>query len=188
MGKYLAGGVLALGWTMTALFLAPTLGRPIILIYVLLFIFVGFFREIRAVLLTGFTAALGYIFLLFYYPYKEIFVPALDLSLLFASLVVVSFITKNLQNHYLSLLDTQDEIEKARASLEGEVGKRTKELRDLAGSLDEQVRERTKELQGKVEELERFHKLAVGRELRMVGLKEEIEEFKKQLEKSKPST
>jgi len=188
LGKYLAGGALSLGWTLTALFLAPSLGRPIILVYALLFMLVGFFREIKAVLLTGLIAILGYVFLFFSYPHKEILVPTLDLSLLFASLVVVSFITKNLQNHYLSLLDTQDEIEKARASLEGEVGKRTKELRDLAGSLDEQVRERTKELQGKVEELERFHKLAVGRELRMVGLKEEIEEFKKQLEKSKPST
>jgi len=45
--------------------------------------------------------------------------------------------------------------------------------------LEEQVKERTKELQEKVEELERFHRLAVGRELKMIELKKEIEKLKK---------
>ena len=47
--------------------------------------------------------------------------------------------------------------------------------------LEDAVKERTKQLQAKIEELERFNKLAVGRELRMVELKKEIEKLKEQL-------
>ncbi len=75
------------------------------------------------------------------------------------------------------------ELEEARASLEIKVEARTKELKELTESLDEQVKERTKELQGKVEELEKFHRLAVGRELKMIALKEEIKRLKQKGEK-----
>lgn len=44
-----------------------------------------------------------------------------------------------------------------------------------------EVAERTRELQIKVLELEKFNKVAVGRELKMVELKEEIAQLKKQL-------
>ena len=40
--------------------------------------------------------------------------------------------------------------------------------------LQEEVNKKTQELQEKVEELESFHKIAVGRELKMIELKEEI--------------
>ncbi len=52
------------------------------------------------------------------------------------------------------------------------------ELKKLQEKLEEKVSERTKELQAKVEELEKFHQLAVGRELRIVELKEEIKKLK----------
>ena len=77
------------------------------------------------------------------------------------------------------------ELEEAKTVLEIKVEARTKELKELAESLDEQVKERTKELQERVEELERFHKLTVGRELKMIELKEEIDRLKKELEKFK---
>lgn len=80
------------------------------------------------------------------------------------------------------------ELEGARAGLEVKVEARTKELRELTENLDEQVKEKTQKLQGKVEELEKFNKLAVGREFKMIGLKEEIKKLKEELEKSTPST
>lgn len=45
--------------------------------------------------------------------------------------------------------------------------------------MEEKVKERTRELNEKVEELEKFQKLAVGRELKMIELKEEINKLKK---------
>ncbi len=51
--------------------------------------------------------------------------------------------------------------------------------------LEEQVERKTQELQEKVEELEKFHKIAVGRELKMIELKEEIQRLKEELERSK---
>ncbi len=53
------------------------------------------------------------------------------------------------------------------------------ELKKLQEELEEKVKERTKDLQEKIEELEKFNKLAVGRELKMLELKEEIEKLKK---------
>jgi hypothetical protein len=77
------------------------------------------------------------------------------------------------------------ELEEAKTVLEIKVDARTKELRELAESLDRQVKERTKELQEKMEELEKFNRLAVGRELKMIELKEEIKKLKEELEKYK---
>jgi len=81
-------------------------------------------------------------------------------------------------------------LEESKTVLEIKVAARTKELRELAESLEEKVKERTKELQEKtiklqkkVAELEEFHRLTVGRELKMIELKQEIERLKKELEK-----
>lgn len=53
------------------------------------------------------------------------------------------------------------------------------ELKKLQTELAEKVKDRTKELQKRIEELEKFRKAAVGRELKMIELKKEITLFKK---------
>jgi PAS domain S-box-containing protein len=59
------------------------------------------------------------------------------------------------------------------------------ELKKLQWQLEQKVEERTKQLREKIDELERFNQLAVGRELKMVELKQEIENLRSQLEKIK---
>jgi PAS domain S-box-containing protein len=59
------------------------------------------------------------------------------------------------------------------------------EIKALQESLEEKVRERTKELQEKIRELEKFQKLVVGRELKMIELKKEIKNLKEELKKMK---
>ncbi|MDI6592133.1 MAG: hypothetical protein QME61_04390, partial [Patescibacteria group bacterium] len=76
-------------------------------------------------------------------------------------------------------------LEEAKKVLEIRVEARTRELRELVEQREEIIKERTKELRKKIEELERFQKLAVGRELKMIELKEEIERLKGELEKYK---
>lgn len=72
---------------------------------------------------------------------------------------------------------------RSREGLEVEVASRTKKLRELANSLDEQVQTRTKELQDRIDELERFHRLTVGRELKMIELKKNLDKAKKRLDR-----
>lgn len=68
----------------------------------------------------------------------------------------------------------------AKDVLEIKVEARTKELEDLAKDLESQVAQRTNELEKKIGELEKTNKLMVGRELKMIELKREIKNLKKQ--------
>jgi len=56
-------------------------------------------------------------------------------------------------------------------------------LKKIQKEMEEKIKLRTRDLREKVEELERFHKIAVGRELKMIELKEEIEKLKEELKK-----
>ena len=76
-------------------------------------------------------------------------------------------------------------LEESETVLKIKVKARTRELEELAQSLEERVKERTKELQERVNELERFHRLTVGRELKMIELKEEIKRLKAQIRELK---
>lgn len=73
------------------------------------------------------------------------------------------------------------EAEEARKILEVRVQARTKELQKLTQEQEEVIEARTKELQKKIAELERFQKLTVGRELKMVELKRELKGLKEKL-------
>lgn len=79
------------------------------------------------------------------------------------------------------LKESQAALEEAKTVLEIKVQARTRELRELTESLEEQVKERTRELQERMTALERFHRVAVGRELKMIELKKEIKKLKEKL-------
>lgn len=76
----------------------------------------------------------------------------------------------------------QAQLEQSNDILEEKVAQRTRDLAELNNSLEEKIKERTADLQKNIEELEKFHKLTTGRELRMIELKQEIKELKKKLE------
>jgi hypothetical protein len=186
--KYLAAISLLAITTAIILFLSPTYvihGRSFFLSYVFIFIIISFFRDLKVVLFTGLITILNYFYLLFNYPHQKVIIPTIDLPLLFLTFLMFGLISQSLQRYYINLLDAQEDAEMARTTLEIKVEARTKELKELSENLEEQVKVRTKELQEKIEELERFHGLAVGRELKMISLKEEIEKLKKELEKYK---
>jgi len=100
-------------------------------------------------------------------------------------LIILKRTDKSLVERYLALEKSQTEIEEAKQLLEIKVKARTKELQELAAGLEEKVKERTEELQEKVNEMGRFQKLTVGREIKMVELKKEIERLKEEIKKPK---
>jgi hypothetical protein len=87
------------------------------------------------------------------------------------------------KNRELSLLKAL--LEEAKTVLEIKVRARTHELKELVENQEKIIQEKTKELQEKIDELERFRKIAVGRELKMVELKEKVKELEKELENIK---
>ncbi|OGZ17614.1 MAG: hypothetical protein A2Z78_00470 [Candidatus Nealsonbacteria bacterium RBG_13_36_15] len=81
-------------------------------------------------------------------------------------------------------------LEEARMSLGIRVRARTRELWEERRGLEKKVQERTGELEEerknldkRISELEKFHKVAVGRELKMRELKRENKEFKEKISK-----
>jgi len=106
-------------------------------------------------------------------------------------LIWLHFILKKadeeLLKRYYTIKNQSQKLNEAKISLEIRIQARTRELQELAQKLEEQVRERTKELQNKIRELEKFQKITVGRELKMIELKKEIEKLKEELEKYKPT-
>jgi len=132
-------------------------------------------------------------------PHRETFGPSLGfyrdptyiVIQILALIAIFFFIAENygsfseaFRKKARELVESHKEIEEARNVLEIKVAARTMELKDLAESLEGQVKQRTKELQEKMEELGKFNKLAVGRELKMIELKEEIKKLKEELEKT----
>ena len=79
------------------------------------------------------------------------------------------------------LTDLYTKVKKSEFSLEEKIKDRTKELEDIKATLEMRIHEKTSELQGRLNDLEKFRRLTVGRELRMVELKEEIENLKNRL-------
>lgn len=79
-------------------------------------------------------------------------------------------------------------LDEEKATLSIKVEARTRELKELTESLEGRIVERTRELQSKIDELEKFQRLTVRRELKMVELKKEIKKLKEELEKYKPRT
>ncbi len=83
----------------------------------------------------------------------------------------------------------EEELRRYREHLEELVEERTAELTEANERLRAEIAERKRveeALALRVEELERFHRLTVGRELRMIELKRRINELAEELGKEPP--
>jgi PAS domain S-box-containing protein len=58
-------------------------------------------------------------------------------------------------------------------------------LKRIQKEMEEEIKLKTKDLREKIIELEKFQKIAIGRELKMIELKEEIKKLREELEKLK---
>jgi len=120
---------------------------------------------------------------------RGIFVIGLIPNLAFLTFLflLITFFANKLKKSVIGLTKKEEELSEAKEVLEIKVKARTQELEQEKVSLEQRVRERTKALQNKINELEKFQNLSVGRELKMVELKEETELLKKELEKLRNS-
>ncbi|MBL7142302.1 MAG: hypothetical protein ISS83_01365 [Candidatus Pacebacteria bacterium] len=90
-------------------------------------------------------------------------------------------LSENLRKKQEKLIKAQEEIEEAKDVLEIKVDARTRELQELTKEQEGTIQERTREIQEKLEDMERFQKLSVGRELKMIELKKEIKRLEEKL-------
>ncbi|MBD3208209.1 MAG: hypothetical protein GF370_02015 [Candidatus Nealsonbacteria bacterium] len=97
--------------------------------------------------------------------------------------VAANLFTGILRSKTMELEETKRKLEEEGKGLEKKVNERTKELEDLAKGLEKKVKERTQKLEKKVEEANKFNKLAIGREMRMIELKKRVQELETKLKK-----
>ncbi|MBI4692144.1 MAG: hypothetical protein HY773_01740 [Candidatus Terrybacteria bacterium] len=187
--KYISAFFLILSLTLPHLIFHRLMEKTVIFSeisfsYILALVFISFWREYKIVLLAGAFSLLGYylLFLSFLNGDSYAFTPFFDVSVIVLITAIISFIIRHANKYYLNLLENMDDLERKSRELEKTAGNLKMEkalLEDLKENLEEMVKKRTEELQKKVDELERFHNLTVGRELKMMELKKEIEKLKK---------
>ncbi len=121
---------------------------------------------------------------------------AILLSIIFSKTIVTPIVTiknatkKIIQGNldYQLNLKSKDEIGELASvfnQMTCDLKKSRVQLEEYSKNLENTIKERTKELQSRNEELEKFNKLTVGRELRMIDLKKKIKELEEQLQEKK---
>jgi flavodoxin/cell division protein FtsL len=178
--KYFSVFSFILLFTMAVILFSFNLKDSIIIEYILLFALFSFFRDTKVILFAGLMSFLSYGLLYFS---NHVFYPLFDLSAMALSVIIITYVTRNLQNSHVTALEAQDDAEMAQSSLEIKIQARTRELLILSQKLEEQVEGRTKELESKIAELERFNRLAIGRELKMIELKNKVKELERNAKK-----
>lgn len=151
--------------------------------YYLLTVMAGFFYSWKISLFTGTICSLLLGLLTFFSPKFSPTETTIWLVYFIPVIVAMTFTNSRNLSFIKDIVKKNWEAEEAKSILEIRINARTKELKALSVGLEKQVSERTKELEGKIGELKRFNKLAVGRELKMISLKREILRMKKQFKK-----
>ncbi|MEA3357212.1 MAG: hypothetical protein U9Q67_02160 [Patescibacteria group bacterium] len=93
--------------------------------------------------------------------------------------------TRQLEKEQRKASMAYKKAKEAEAVLDIKVKARTEELEELVQEGKTIIKQRTDELEKKVHDLEKFHKLAVGRELKMIELKKEIASLEKRKSQNK---
>jgi hypothetical protein len=133
----------------------------------------------------GGLGAIGLLY--FYFEYKSLFEfdgSALLNFLLIAILIVsgAAFFAWNggrSRRALRRIYDQRQELEETALVLEIRIKAKTKELQEQSALLREENQLKTNALRRRIDELERFRRMVVGRELKMVELKEKLAQLKK---------
>lgn len=170
---------------------------PIAFSYFITILFVSLWKEHKTILVAGLLAIANYFFLFLNAKEEKIhkFFPIMDVLIMVFVAFIVWFILRFANKNYENLLDNQSKLEREAVNLNDsnkkltttalELKKDKSELENLKKNLEKIVEERTEELQKKIGELERFKELTVGRELKMVKLKEELKSFEEKIKNKK---
>ncbi len=109
------------------------------------------------------------------------------LFLIFMVVVTVTAIWNTFRSRQLlgSIYREKQNLEETAKVLRIRIQAKTKELRQQTENLKKESTIRTQALRTRIQELERFRQVAVGRELKMIELKKEISQLEEELKKLK---
>ncbi len=178
--KYAASWLLIFIFILPVIFF-PELRRIAVIWYLFLFLLMASFKDVKLVITSGFMGSAVLLLVALTGPvaeYSEAIFHTLTFSI---GWVMVALFTFNLNRDFMSILEQQEDLEASREMLEVRVNARTKELQELNEKLEEKVKKRTKKLQSRINDLEKFQRVTVGRELKMLDLKKQVKEKDKKI-------
>ncbi len=147
----------------------------------------GSFFPVIDSLSLGFLSAIGLVY--FYVDQALFFQGNASAQLIFLFWMILSFSGSaffvwnglRTQNSLQKIYNQRRELEETAAVLEVRIKAKTQELREQAELLREENRLKTEALRSRIDELERFRRMVVGREMKMIELKEKLAQKKKEL-------
>jgi hypothetical protein len=175
--KYIIAFFAFLFWTLMVIFLSPGFNPFLITGYIYILMILTYFRNVRVIVLGGIFAVAGYLYVFFKLPLRGIFLQN-DLATIVWLTALIGFVARNLQIDFIEFIKARGQVEEAKMTLEVKIAARTRELKEMADDLEVNIKERTTELREKINELEKFQKVTIGRELKMIEMKREIENLK----------
>lgn len=104
------------------------------------------------------------------------------IAIILVSVAMSLVITKGIRSED-KLKKRNEELEKKVQSCDSELSKYKAEFEQNLKNLERDVNDKTKELEEKVSDLEKLNKFMVGRELKMIELKEQIKDQQIQIGK-----
>lgn len=168
----------------------PNYAKPILIFLVGISYTLGFlFYDSKTFLLSNITVA-TIIGLLVSYHFKiGTTITLYEIAIIFLILPMLGtfgfVVLQRTRMFLIELLQKRKYLEEAKSILKIKVKARTQELKELTKTLEQKVKKRTIQLQTRINELENFYKLTVGREVKMTDLKKEVKKLKKEIENLK---
>jgi PAS domain S-box-containing protein len=134
-GKYLFAVYMSFFWTLVVISFHSRFGGVMVVGYVILLLGLIFFRSPWLILSAGAASFLGYSILYSISHFNEFFLIEFDLGMLLAGILGAFFIASRAQKNLLYILESRDDLEIERCSLESRVIERTKVLNDITDTL-----------------------------------------------------
>ncbi len=180
--KYIASWTLVSMTAIILIFLDISTPKSFLIFpFLFILLIMAFFKAHGTIIFTGILSVVFYLALAFY-SYEISFITNIIgiSSIALTTIILIAFIKRENQK-FKNIIKITEGLKQEKDILSIKVKARTRQLKEQAERLEAENKKKTEKLKEKLDEMKRFQRLTIGRELKMKELKEKIEKLKKKL-------